>query len=197
MIAPSETPSWDDCTTWTGSVVQGPTGRYHLFYTGTTKAEDGMVQRIGRADSDDLVHWERFGDTFLVEADPRWYERYDAAIWHDEAFRDPWVFEDPAGEGPGEDGTTATPEDPASSPTPTPEVNNPSDTKTPSTETVAETSEDATGEDTNRNTRTVPLPEDGGAVVTVKVGGYRTGIDQTAVSGLAGVTLYLYTTDTG
>jgi hypothetical protein len=107
------------------------------------------------------------------------------------------TLEDPAGEGPGEDGTTATPEDPASSPTPTPEVNNPSDTKTPSTETVAETSEDATGEDTNRNTRTVPLPEDGGAVVTVKVGGYRTGIDQTAVSGLAGVTLYLYTTDTG
>lgn len=99
VIAPSETPSWDDCTTWTGSVVQGPTGRYHLFYTGTTKAEDGMVQRIGRADSDDLVHWERFGDTFLVEADPRWYERYDVAIWHDEAFRDPWVFEDPAGEG--------------------------------------------------------------------------------------------------
>ena len=92
------------------------------------------------------------------------------------------TLEDPAGEGPGEDGTTATPEDPASSPTPTPEVNNPSDTKTPSTETVAETSEDATGEDTNRNTRTVPLPEDGGAVVTVKVADAPGGVSSTCAA---------------
>ncbi|MBK7821218.1 MAG: glycoside hydrolase family 68 protein [Tessaracoccus sp.] len=99
VIAPSETPAWDDCTTWTGSVVQGPTGRYHLFYTGTTKAENGMVQRIGRADSDDLIHWERFGDTFLLEADSTWYERYSPDVWHDEAFRDPWVMKDPEGDG--------------------------------------------------------------------------------------------------
>ncbi|MFT3886866.1 MAG: glycoside hydrolase family 68 protein [Arachnia sp.] len=99
VIAPSEGPAWDDCTTWTGSVVQGPTGRYHLFYTGTTKADNGMVQRIGRADSDDLITWERFGDTFLAEADPTWYERYDGVTWHDEAFRDPWVLRDPDGDG--------------------------------------------------------------------------------------------------
>ena len=58
-----------------------------------------MIQRIGRADSDDLVHWERFGDEPLVEADPRWYEKWDGTNWHDEAFRDPWVLPDPDGNG--------------------------------------------------------------------------------------------------
>lgn len=98
VLAPRATPGWDDGTTWTGSVVQGPTGRYHLFYTGGTTAEDCLVQRIGRADSDDLVHWERFGDAPLVEADPRWYEKIDGP-WFDEAWRDPWVFADPDGHG--------------------------------------------------------------------------------------------------
>ena len=97
-LAPSAGPAWDDFATWTGSVVRGPSGRYHLFYTGASHADAGLVQRIGRADSDDLVHWERFGDGPLLEADERWYERYDGS-WHDEAFRDPWVFADPGGDG--------------------------------------------------------------------------------------------------
>ncbi|RMB60198.1 glycoside hydrolase family protein [Tessaracoccus antarcticus] len=98
-LAPRRTPGWDDRTTWTGSVVEGPSGRYHLFYTGTSNVEDATVQRIGRADSDDLIQWERFGDDPLLEADPRWYEKYDGTNWHDEAFRDPWVVPDPDGNG--------------------------------------------------------------------------------------------------
>lgn len=98
-IAPRESPGWDDKTTWTGSVVRGPSGRYHLFYTGSSRSEDAMIQRIGRADSDDLVRWERFGDEPLVEADSRWYEKFDGTNWHDEAFRDPWVLADPQGNG--------------------------------------------------------------------------------------------------
>ncbi len=98
-IAPRATPGWDDRTTWTGSVVQGPSGKYHLFYTGASDSEDALIQRIGRADSDDLIHWERFGDDPLVAADPRWYEKYDGTNWHDEAFRDPWVVPDPGGNG--------------------------------------------------------------------------------------------------
>ncbi len=98
-IAPREAPGWDDKTTWTGSVVQGPSGRYHLFYTGSCTGEDAKIQRIGRADSDDLINWERFGDNALVEADPRWYEKWDGTNWHDEAFRDPWVLPDPDGNG--------------------------------------------------------------------------------------------------
>lgn len=98
-LAPRESPGWDDSTTWTGSVIKGPSGRYHLFYTGTSHAEGSMVQRIGRADSDDLISWQRFSDGPLLEADDRWYERYSPDIWHDEAFRDPWVFADPEGDG--------------------------------------------------------------------------------------------------
>lgn len=97
-LAPRKTPGWDDGATWTGSVIQGPSGGFHLFYTGASKAEGCLVQRIGRADSDDLVHWERFGDDALLEADPRWYEKIDGP-WHDEAWRDPWVVADPGGNG--------------------------------------------------------------------------------------------------
>lgn len=99
-LAPSPGPAWDDATTWTGSVIQGDDGRYHLFYTGSSRAENCKIQRIGRADSEDLIHWERFGTEALVEADPRYYEKYDGSgAWNDEAFRDPWVIRDPEGNG--------------------------------------------------------------------------------------------------
>src|SRR5688500_12619526 len=69
-LAPAPGPAWDDATTWTGSVVRGPSGKFHMFYTGTSRADDVKVQRIGRADSEDLVHWHRASDGPLLEADP-------------------------------------------------------------------------------------------------------------------------------
>lgn len=94
-LAPGDDGAFDDYTTWTGSIVQHE-GVWHMLYTGTSKAEDGQVQRVGLATSDDLVTWHRQADPVL-EADPRWYEvmhdeRHD---WHDQAWRDPWVFRDP------------------------------------------------------------------------------------------------------
>lgn len=97
-LAPRAEPGWDDGTTWTGSVIQGPSGRFHLFYTGATRANNCLIQRIGRTDSDDLVTWRRHGTEPLVEADPRWYEKLGGP-WFDEAWRDPWVFPDPDGAG--------------------------------------------------------------------------------------------------
>ncbi len=90
-LAPGPRGAWDDKTTWTGSVVRH-NGLWHLFYTGTSNAEDGLVQRIGLAVSDDLETWERHGDQPVIEADPRWYETFDSADWHDQAWRDPFVF---------------------------------------------------------------------------------------------------------
>ena len=58
--------------TWTGSVLRHG-GRWHLAYTGASQAENGMVQRIGLASSDDLVAWRKHG--MVSEADPRWYRR--------------------------------------------------------------------------------------------------------------------------
>lgn len=97
---PAESASWDDKTTWTGSVVRDDNGQWHLFYTGTSTAEDGMMQRIGHATSSDLHAWERVGDGLCLDLNDERYETdYDPASWHDRAMRDPWVMRDPESDG--------------------------------------------------------------------------------------------------
>jgi beta-fructofuranosidase len=95
----SDGPAWDDLAIWTGSVARGGDGRWRMFYTGRSRAEGGLVQRIGCAVSDDLTTWTRTGDGPLLEADPRWYEKLDLDAWTEEAWRDPLVLPDPAGDG--------------------------------------------------------------------------------------------------
>ena len=98
-LVPADSPAWDDQATWTGSVVRGPDGLWRLFYTGVSRAERGLVQRVGVATSTDLTTWRRAGDGPLLEADPRWYELLDLDAWIDQAWRDPYVVADPKGEG--------------------------------------------------------------------------------------------------
>ncbi len=95
-----DAPAFDDAATWTGSVIRHPDGTWFLFYTGATPAAQGKnIQRIGYATSVDLLTWEKSVSNPVLEADPRWYERLDAGLWQDEAFRDPFVFADPDGAG--------------------------------------------------------------------------------------------------
>lgn len=102
-LTPQAGPAWDDYTTWTGSVVQGDDGTWHLFYTGTSRAEDGMYQRIGHATSDDLHNWQRVGDGQCLDLTGPNAALYEAefakGFWHDRACRDPWVMRDPEGDG--------------------------------------------------------------------------------------------------
>lgn len=63
-----------------------------MFYTGSSREDGGLIQRIGAARSTDLLTWEKVEHNPLVEADSRWYEALDTSIWHDQAWRDPWVF---------------------------------------------------------------------------------------------------------
>ncbi|EAR51814.1 levansucrase [Oceanicola granulosus HTCC2516] len=102
-FAPAPGPAWDDCTTWTGSVVRDGDGLWHLFYTGTSRREDGMYQRIGHATSRDMHGWERVGDGLCLDlAGPnaQLYEvEHAVGFWHDRAMRDPWVIRDPEGDG--------------------------------------------------------------------------------------------------
>jgi beta-fructofuranosidase len=102
-FAPSAGPAWDDYTTWTGSVARGDDDLWHLFYTGTTRAEDGLYQRIGHATSTDLHNWQRVGTGFCLDLEGPAAAQYEArhAIghWHDRAMRDPWVMRDPSGTG--------------------------------------------------------------------------------------------------
>ena len=97
-FAPAAGPAWDDRTTWTGSVVKGGDGLWHLFYTGTARADDGLKQRIGHATSADLHDWRRVGDGLALDIDDR-YEELAPGHWHERAMRDPWVMRDPAGDG--------------------------------------------------------------------------------------------------
>lgn len=91
-LVTADAPAWDDGSTWTGSVVRGDDGVWRLFYTGVTRDEDWLIQRVGVATSEDLIAWHRPTDQPLLETDKRWYETYTPGAWHDEAWRDPWVF---------------------------------------------------------------------------------------------------------
>lgn len=90
--------TWDDLATWTGSVVRA-NGVWWMFYTGVSTAEDGKIQRIGAAVSQDLMLWTKTPENPLLEADVRWYEIYDERSWYEQAWRDPWVCADPDGAG--------------------------------------------------------------------------------------------------
>lgn len=88
-IAPGPPGAWDDASTWTGCVVRHD-DRWWMPYTGTSTADDRLVQRVGIATSDDLLTWTKH-DGPVLSADPRWYEKVGSGAWFDEAFRDPWV----------------------------------------------------------------------------------------------------------
>lgn len=92
VLAMSDSPAWDSWTTWTGSVVKDSEGTWWMFYTGTSREEDGKVQRIGAATSKDLFVWQKVKGNPLVEVSPEWYETIGSGLWHDQAWRDPWVF---------------------------------------------------------------------------------------------------------
>lgn len=91
-------PAFDDYTTWTGSVVRGDDGLWRMFYTGTSRADTGTIQRVGVATSTDLYRWNKQAGP-ITEADPRWYEKFGSGDWFDEAWRDPWVFRAPGTPG--------------------------------------------------------------------------------------------------
>ncbi len=92
-LVAGEESAWDGQATWTGCTVQAPDGTWYLFYTGISRAEAGLKQRIGWATSTDLISWQR-SEAPPLEADPRWYEKLGEGTWPDEAWRDPFVFRD-------------------------------------------------------------------------------------------------------
>jgi beta-fructofuranosidase len=91
-LAISESPAFDSYTTWTGSVVKNSDGKWFMFYTGTSREDGGDIQSVGLAISEDLITWQKYSNEALVRADESWYAKLDKSAWHDEAFRDPWVF---------------------------------------------------------------------------------------------------------
>lgn len=93
--------SFDGSATWTGSVLRGGDGVWRMFYTGSrfpsvTAATN--VETVGLATSTDLWSWTKQPGP-IVTADARWYETLGTSSWPEEAWRDPWVYADPDGEG--------------------------------------------------------------------------------------------------
>jgi beta-fructofuranosidase len=98
VLTPIESPEWDDLGALPGTALGGPDGRWRLFYAGISRAEGGLVQRIGVATSADLTTWAR-GEQPTLSADPADYEKLGLSGWPDEVWRDPFVFADPGGDG--------------------------------------------------------------------------------------------------
>jgi beta-fructofuranosidase len=92
--------SWDDLSIWTGSVVRGDDGLWRMYYTATSSRGHGVRdQRVGLAESEDLVTWRKVGHEPLLVADPRWYRTLPEDVTASETWRDPHVYTDPEGDG--------------------------------------------------------------------------------------------------
>src|SRR5438132_8016216 len=65
-----------------------------MLYSGVNRSEGGLVQRIGLATSRDLYTWDKHPANPILEADPHWYEVLDLTTWYEQAWRDPWLFQD-------------------------------------------------------------------------------------------------------
>jgi len=81
---------FDDLALWTGSVARGDDGVWRLYYTAiNTQGRSVKDQRLGVAESDDLMTWRRVAGE-LVSPDPCHY-RIDPD-GSSETWRDPFVF---------------------------------------------------------------------------------------------------------
>lgn len=101
VLEPGTLGDFDETATWTGSVIQGPDGVWRMFYTGSRFLSidtNANVESIGVATSTDLHHWTKAPGP-VTEADARWYEKLGDSAWPEEAWRDPWVYPDPDGDG--------------------------------------------------------------------------------------------------
>ena len=78
----------------------GHDGVWRMYYTATNTRGYGVRdQRVGLAESDDLITWRKVGDDPLLTADSRWYKTLHEDVTASETWRDPQVFRDPAGDG--------------------------------------------------------------------------------------------------
>ena len=64
--------SWDDLMLWTMHVSPDPghEGQWRMFYTGLSRRDQGNIQRIGLAVSDDLFHWRKAAVTWKDSRGP-------------------------------------------------------------------------------------------------------------------------------
>lgn len=86
---------WDDDMLWTMHTTWNEEeALWEMYYTGLTLAENGKVQRVGRATSQDLYHWEKDTNFEPLAPDPVFYESADDETRGWTSFRDPFLFKE-------------------------------------------------------------------------------------------------------
>jgi beta-fructofuranosidase len=88
---------FDDSMLWTMHVSRDPDrpGSYRMFYTGLTSGEQGRIQRVGLAESDDLYTWRKIDrDCYPIAATGPHYESSLNEGRHWVSFRDPFFYQD-------------------------------------------------------------------------------------------------------
>jgi beta-fructofuranosidase len=101
VLGPGAVGDPDETATWTGCIVRGADGLWRMFYTGSrflSPDSTANIETVCLAVSTDLHEWTK-RPAVTVEADPRWYETLGSSSWPEQAWRDPWVFADPQGNG--------------------------------------------------------------------------------------------------
>ncbi|MDB4834959.1 glycosyl hydrolase family 32 [Cyclobacteriaceae bacterium] len=84
---------WDDDMLWTMHVSKNH-DKYVMYYTGLMLADRGVVQKIGRATSTDLVHWDKHNINDLpLESTAPHYENLANNPREWLSFRDPFRFD--------------------------------------------------------------------------------------------------------
>ena len=84
---------WDDDMLWTMDVADCEDGTFEMFYTGLQLEDRGINQRVGRAVSKDLIHWEKtFPQDLPLESSGPHYEDLEnnPRTWL--SFRDPFLY---------------------------------------------------------------------------------------------------------
>lgn len=84
---------WDDDMLWTMDVADCEDGTFEMFYTGLQLEDRGINQRVGRAVSKDLIHWEKtFPQDLPIESSGPHYEDLEnnPRTWL--SFRDPFLY---------------------------------------------------------------------------------------------------------
>lgn len=98
-LFPGEQGELDDMEIFTGCTYELG-GKYYLFYTMKCSGEQGAVQRIALATSDDLYHWEKYPKNPVLTPDPRWYHTEEnPALYGLVDCRDLCIVKDPKGDG--------------------------------------------------------------------------------------------------
>lgn len=88
---------WDDDMLWTMHVTPDPynEGKWRMFYTGLSRHENGRVQRVGLARSDDLYTWTKdHSGNYPLSVPGTYYESHTSEGRNWVSFRDPFFFQE-------------------------------------------------------------------------------------------------------